>query len=276
MSRPAPLSSGHCQGGFVADKSQALLLESLQEAAKHPEGMPLFAGRTASGIFRTGVAGKKAAQLCQEQGYLDAVDGGSNGKPSQGHWALSEKGLAYLLSQVNPREVLARLVAALEERQIQLDLVLACVRQAHNGLSVLKANAETVLRELGRPAPVARPEPLNGVFGQSHALRRLRACHSDAANGHDSERWLSTVQEHLTERLHADALEDCPLPELFQTARRCAPELTVGRFHDGLRRLHEEGRVYLHPWTGPLYEIPEPALALLVGHEIAFYASSRP
>jgi hypothetical protein len=274
----------------VADKSQAVLLESLQEAAKHPEGMPLFAGRTASGIFRTGVAGKKAAQLCQEQGYLEAVDGGSNGKPSQGHWALSEKGLAYLLSQVNPREVLARLVAALEERQARLNLVLACVRQAHNGLSVLKANGETVLRELGRPVPVARPESSNGVlahpvarpesskggFSQSHALRRLRACHPEAANGDDSERWLSTVQEQLAERLHADALEDCPLPELFQTARRCAPELTVGRFHDGLRRLQEEGRIYLHPWTGPLYEIPEPALALLVGHEIAFYASSRP
>ena len=28
-------------------------------------------------------------------------------------------------------------------------------------------------------------------------------------------------------------------------------------------------------WTGPLYAIPEPPLALLVGHEIAYYASPR-
>jgi hypothetical protein len=51
--------------------------------------------------------------------------------------------------------------------------------------------------------------------------------------------------------------------------------LTIGRFHDGLRRLHDEGQAYLHPWTGPLYAMPEPAFALLVGHEVAYYASPR-
>jgi len=29
------------------------------------------------------------------------------------------------------------------------------------------------------------------------------------------------------------------------------------------------------PWTGPLYDLPEPHFALLVGHEVAYYASSR-
>ena len=42
-----------------------------------------------------------------------------------------------------------------------------------------------------------------------------------------------------------------------------------------LRRLHAEERIYLHPWTGPLCELPQPPLALLVGHEIAYYASAR-
>ena len=51
--------------------------------------------------------------------------------------------------------------------------------------------------------------------------------------------------------------------------------MTVGRFHDALRQLYEMNRVYLHPWTGPLYEIPEPLYALLAGHEIAYYASPR-
>jgi hypothetical protein len=51
--------------------------------------------------------------------------------------------------------------------------------------------------------------------------------------------------------------------------------LTIGLFHDGLRGLCEAQCIYLHPWTGPLYDMPEPALALLVGHEIAYYASFR-
>ena len=44
---------------------------------------------------------------------------------------------------------------------------------------------------------------------------------------------------------------------------------------DGVMRLHAAGTVYLHPWTGPLYALPEPALALLVGHNVAYYASPR-
>ena len=38
---------------------------------------------------------------------------------------------------------------------------------------------------------------------------------------------------------------------------------------------HDLGKIYLHPWTGPLYDIPEPPYALLIGHEIAYYASIR-
>ena len=68
---------------------------------------------------------------------------------------------------------------------------------------------------------------------------------------------------------------DCPLAELFRSLSTLEPAPTVGLFHDALRRLHADARIYLHPWTGPLYALPEPAVALLVGHEIAYYASLR-
>jgi hypothetical protein len=42
-----------------------------------------------------------------------------------------------------------------------------------------------------------------------------------------------------------------------------------------LRLLYDAGRIYLHPWTGPLYAVPEPTFALLVGHNVAYYASLR-
>lgn len=83
------------------------------------------------------------------------------------------------------------------------------------------------------------------------------------------------LRDTLT-RWHATgALGDCPLPELYRRLRADFPRLTIGRFHDELRRAHTTGVIYLHPWTGPLYELPEPTLALLVGHEIAYYASLR-
>jgi hypothetical protein len=89
------------------------------------------------------------------------------------------------------------------------------------------------------------------------------------------EAWMSPVLAHLARWQDDVALHDRPLPELYAVGRRSKPRLTIGQFHDGLRTLHERKQIYLHPWSGPLSEIPEPALALLVGHEIAYYASVR-
>jgi hypothetical protein len=82
------------------------------------------------------------------------------------------------------------------------------------------------------------------------------------------------IRAHL-EQWHAQLHRDCPLPELFRRLAASHRELTVGQFHDALRHLHDEHQVYLHPWTGPLYDLPEPPFALLIGHEIAYYASIR-
>ena len=80
---------------------------------------------------------------------------------------------------------------------------------------------------------------------------------------------------HLARWRDAGASGDCPLVELYRRLAAEAPGLTIGRFHDTLRTLHDRGLIYLHPWTGPLYELPEPAFALLAGHEVAYYASLR-
>jgi hypothetical protein len=90
-----------------------------------------------------------------------------------------------------------------------------------------------------------------------------------------AESWPGEVLSFLKRRQDQGALGDCPLPDLYGEARRLVPTLTIGQFHDGLRTLHQRAQIYLHPWTGPLYELPEPTLALLAGHEVAYYASFR-
>jgi hypothetical protein len=82
----------------------------------------------------------------------------------------------------------------------------------------------------------------------------------------------TTADEMLLDSLRRwQGSGDCPLPELHGLTT----SLTIGQFHDALRRLHETGRVYLHPWTGPLHDLPQPKFALLIGHQIAYYASVR-
>jgi hypothetical protein len=155
-------------------------------------------------------------------------------------FVLSDRGLDYLLQHSTPRTVLEDLVRALEARQTESVALVADAARMKDTLESLGERVVQVLHQLPS-APV-------------------------------EEEWTAPVLAYLERRLTP---EDCPLPELYLQARLISESLSIGGFHDGLRRLHENGSIYLHPWTGPLYALPEPSLALLIGHEIAYYASPR-
>jgi hypothetical protein len=233
----------------MSDRSTQLVLDALGRAAAEPAGLPLHSSKTTPGLFAPTPAGKQAAQMCKEEGLLQVVGSATRGKTTHEVCAVTEKGLAYLLNQVSPRTVLEQLVCAVEARQVQADELLAVARQVHEGLDALKATAEKVLHQVNRPTT-------NGHAGP----------------GQSADTWPVVVLDFLRRWQSSGAPEDCSLPELY---RQTASRLSIGQFHDGLRRLHECEQIYLHPWTGPLYDIPEPPYALLVGHEIAYYASLR-
>jgi hypothetical protein len=228
----------------LADKSTQLILDALSRAAADPSGVPLYGGKTAPGLLPRTAAGKQGAQRCKDEGWLHTVRTKTKGKTVVEWCALTEKGLNYLLSQVNPRHVLEDLVRALEARQAEVGQLVAAAQETKVQFAGLAAVAEKALQLLPSSGP-----PVPG--------------------------WRETILDHLARWQQTRATEDCPLPELYQEARQAAPALTIGHFHDGLRQLHDQQQIYLHPWTGPLYEIPEPPYALLVGHEIAYYASRR-
>jgi hypothetical protein len=232
------------------EKPAQLMLEALGRAALEPAGAPLVGSRLAPGLFPATPPGKQAAQRSIEQGYLRVLRTENRGKLVHEICAVTEKGLAYLLSQVSPRQVLEDLVRALEARQSQVSDLVTAARQTQTTLEALRAVAEKVL--LGSTAET-RPGP--------------------SVNG--SETWKASILSCLTQWSTGRASDDCPLPELFRQAQQTAAALTIGRFHDGLRFLHDRGQIYLHPWTGPLYDLPEPVYALLAGHEIVYYASLR-
>ncbi len=141
--------------------------------------------------------------------------------------------------------MLQDLVRVLEQRQTETTELTRCARHMQQNLEALRSNVEKVLQTL-QPATDACAAVEKAIRGQL-------------------SRWEIT----------SGASEDCPLPELFRQVQAQVPRLSLGQFHDVLRRLHDEGSIYLHPWTGPLYDLPEPPKALLVGHEIAYYASLR-
>jgi hypothetical protein len=237
----------------LADKTTQLILEALGKAVADPAGAALHGSKNVPGLFASTALAKQAAQRCREEGYLRVDRREPNGKSDGEVYLLSEKGLAFLLSQVSPKQVLEDLVRAVEARQTQLQEWFGVARQTQTSLDGLRTIAEKVLGEIqhaGSTVPVV-------------------------TNGKHESNGSSAILSQLGKWQASGSSEDCPLPELFRRVQSTLSGQTIGQFHDHLRQLHEQNHIYLHPWTGPLHDMPEPAYSLLVGHEIAYYASLR-
>jgi hypothetical protein len=228
----------------VADKSSQLMLQALGRAVADPAGLPLFSQKAGPGLFAGTAAARHAAQRCKELDLLRVVRTEARGQAVHEVVAITPKGLDHLLCQVSPRQVLEDLVRALESRDKQLGDLVASARDARTSLDAMKGLTTTVLQRV-----------------------QQAACSAAAAE------LAPSILQVLGQWQATDAAKDCPLPHLFRALTGPVP--SIGTFHDGLRLLHNDQQIYLHPWTGPLYDLPEPPLALLVGHEIAYYASLR-
>lgn len=221
----------------MADKIDKLVVEALRKSAVERGGVAPFVVRGELGLFPASPLGRQAAERATSNGLFN-TDGEL--------WTHTEAGFAMLLERTSPRQVLEDCVRALEARQDQLDELKSTVSDMSAGLAGLRSTIEQTL-------PTMRG-------GKSQAP-------SDTA--------CDSIILDAMSRWQADAGEDCPLPELYRQVELTEPNLTIGAFHDAIRRLQSAGRLYLHPWTGPLYRMPEPSYALMSGHEIAYYASGR-
>lgn len=267
--------------GFLADQSTRMILEALNRAVAQPAGLPLFAAKTGPGLFPSTAKARQAAQRCRDDGLIQVA-----AAPRE-FATITEKGLNWLLAQSSPRQVLEDFVRVLEEKQAQAADLIAAAKQMSASLDSLRAAVERLgpmmtpangqihhvhhaSREVSvGPQPPPAP-PVSGGAGGGCGPSEM----SDQDRLRKSTAILTDIRNHL-EQWHEQSHRDCPLPELFRNLFESHSDLTVGQFHDALRSLHEKHQVYLHPWTGPLYDLPEPPFALLIGHEIAYYASIR-
>ena len=247
----------------MADTSHRLIRDALSRAAAEPDGYALIAGKNDPGLFPPGTLARAAADRCKAEGLLDVVRTEAKGKLSREICILTEKGRHYLTSQANPRDVLEDFVRVLEARQNDVETLNAATREIARSLTSIHQAVAAVLPRVALP-------PTNGHSHHGHTMNGSTARCEPRLSSADAV--IADVKQHLAEWQAAGTSGDCPLPELY---RQLPQTISIGRFHDALRQLHDDQMIYLHPWTGPLYALPEPALALLVGHEIAYYASVR-
>jgi DNA-binding PadR family transcriptional regulator len=247
----------------LADKSTRLILDALARAAAEPAGIALFAQKTEPGLFPSTTSAKVAADRARTDGLLQVIEAEANGRKAREVVILTEKGREFLARQANPRQVIEDFVRVLEDRQAAVAELSATVTRMAAGLDAMRATVEQVIPRL-TDHHASNGTPMNAIFIPAPPV-------APAA----SDALIADVKARLAEwHAASGASQDCPLPALYRNLES-KNQVSVGLFHDALRQLHDDHQVYLHPWTGPLYALPEPAFALLVGHEVAYYASIR-
>jgi DNA-binding PadR family transcriptional regulator len=247
----------------LADKSTRLILDALARAAAEPAGLSLYAQKSEPGLFPSTAAAKVAADRARSDGLLQVVESEANGRKAREVGILTEKGRQYLARQASPRQVLEDFVRVLEDRRTEVAELSATVSRMAAGLEAIRNTVEQVIPRL-TDHHTSNWTAMNAIFIPP---RPPAPSASDAL--------IADVKARLAEwHAASGASQDCPLPELYRKLESKS-QVSVGLFHDALRQLHDDHQVYLHPWTGPLYALPEPAFALLVGHEVAYYASIR-
>ena len=83
--------------------------------------------------------------------------------------------------------------------------------------------------------------------------------------------WLEEVPRMAAEQKERNHFKQLSLPEVYRHLKERHPHLTVGQFHEGLRRLYEERRIALLPFTQALAEIDDPQNALFLDREVKYY-----
>ncbi|MBX9679070.1 MAG: hypothetical protein K2X38_09930 [Gemmataceae bacterium] len=228
------------------------ILDALRLGIAEGRELPLFAAKGGVGLFMANAAGKQAAQEAREQNLVRIARTETRGKTAVELAIPTREGVAWWLERNSPRPIVETLLAAIKTSETRCTELTAEAKSIQAQVQSLNETAHHLLQRF--------PE------GKVPDLLPWDRLQDDVPN---------RIVERLKQWHDSGKLGDCPLPDLHRMLTTASANLTIGQFHDALRTLHDRRAVWLHPWTGPLYELPEPPLSLLVGHEVAYYASLR-
>jgi len=246
------------------ERVESLVIEALRRALAEPSEQRLYKSGKWPGLFpaRHGPAAEAAA-LALRDGLLEVARTETKGKTTI-EWARpTPRGVDFLYERESPVMALHALREALRVNQAGIPQWLD---QVHAAVRSLEERFVTEARHW--------QERLEGLERRlEQALERVQKAQPPLAPGvTDAVPWAGDALDYLERRQGGGAEAACPFPELFGALARRHGPLSIGAFHDGLRRLQERHAVRLEP-AATVADMSQPEFALPDGGRILYFAS---
>jgi hypothetical protein len=242
---------------------------------------------------------KKPLQLAKDQGLIvesevPALD--KKGKPTKKMARvvdLTDKGSALLLANAGPEvqaAMASRQQAAVRE---QLESDRAALRQEVIAAIAAKSKAKTGdpakavadlaktvqqmaerLEKLESALRSGTDDPLVARIDQAFARFEQKLGGSQPVSEQSvatDAAWGDEVVRLAAEQKQRNPFQRLTLPQLFEKLHAKYSNLTLGQFHDGIRRMHDQRRIRLGPYTQALATLDDPRNALFLDREVKYY-----
>lgn len=261
--------------------------------------LPLQASGKNTGIFPSGAAGKALAMEALNRGLVQQRDDPATAAKKNGkakpHFSITTKGQEFVLEHDSPKGALEAVQIAVRQLSDQLssfdrqspgdenrildglqELFAQQFRALHATLqdaaAASRQAAETHLKRIDSAQQVIQMvEKAIERVSQQQSVPPPPALAVPQPEATPTS-WGAKVVSFLRSRRDSGTPGDCPLPELYDFLHRQHPALSIGHFHDTLRQSHNDGRIRLSGWSGPLENLPHPNLAIFIAHKVMYYA----
>jgi hypothetical protein len=256
--------------------TENLALAALVHLLGDPAPRVLHGAKGVPGVFAGGSAAEKTAgKMCQDRGWLEPTgEFAGKGKSRKPLYRITAVGVHALLSRSDPTAVLRGLQQGLQSLAINTERLpqvlgekiqeaLAPFASMPGLLQTLHVSIEQALSRTKIPSL----EELSRTLHQASA-------HSAAPSGSQASAdgdWSEEVVSMAAEQKKRNALQRLTLTQILDRLRPRYPGLSLGQFHDGLRRLHDDRRIRLGPYTQALATLDDPRGALFLDREVKYY-----
>jgi hypothetical protein len=262
---------------MTAKTSQAekTALEALTAMVADPAPRVLHGSSKQPGVFPGASAAlKAAARLCLDNGWLEPTGQfAGTGKSRKDLYRLTVAGLQAVTARGDPRAVLEGLGQRLDKLQQAYAELPAKIAEFSHEVAGLQHTVQQSVVELrtALDQTIERLQPPS-LDQMQHALQQSAASAptTEPASGLPVD-WTEEVVRLVGEQKQRHLFQRLTLPQLFTQIQAKIPQLTLGDFHDGLRRLHDQGRIRLGPYTQALPTLDDTRVALYLDREVKYY-----